>query len=352
MSCLSYLSHHVVQRVRSVCDLAKYYHFYYHDHVKRHGNSLPLPETARLAYIIRLQIISYEPSYTPARYRPITDYQNAYGPHLNVRFSRLLLTFTLYSSLAFFIFSYTSHHINNTTMAPHKPNTKSHTSTTDQLRHLLGGSREAPVQESEVSRQLATWRRAQDRQVPQDVSKAWKWLRICTNIETARDGISESCRCCIYRLYATLLYAIELRHALILSQETHNQIFGYVLRGKTFEIIHSAYSKDWDATKPKHAHALLALCRQVYAETALLPFNSNTFSTHAISTLNEWCKRLPTCCTRVVPSAMLHIEIAHLGPDVWQCGFGSDTFGSALGSRSSLTIRLPSLQSLHVAIYL
>jgi hypothetical protein len=44
-----------------------------------------------------------------------------------------------------------------------------------------------------------------------------------------------------------------------------------------------------NTTKCKHAHALLAVCRQLFAETALLPFTLNTFSAEY---LLELCRGL------------------------------------------------------------
>lgn len=57
-------------------------------------------------------------------------------------------------------------------------------------------------------------------------------------------------------------------------------IFAYALGGRTFRIegLENGSTNCENKRKFKHALALLQVCRQIYAETALLPFSTNTFS--------------------------------------------------------------------------
>ena len=45
-----------------------------------------------------------------------------------------------------------------------------------------------------------------------------------------------------------------------------------------------------NTTVAKHALALLSVCRQIFAETALLPFSLNTFSVFHPVVFNMWIK--------------------------------------------------------------
>jgi len=92
-----------------------------------------------------------------------------------------------------------------------------------------------------------------------------------------------------------------------LPAEIRNLIFGYALGGKTFLIDHYVYQGiAKNRTRFKNALALLAVCRQVFAETALLPFSSNTFSALHPQILNMWIKDLPTPFAHAITSVRLH----------------------------------------------
>ncbi|KAF1360416.1 hypothetical protein EJ07DRAFT_177115 [Lizonia empirigonia] len=73
----------------------------------------------------------------------------------------------------------------------------------------------------------------------------------------------------------------SLTPLLQLPPEVRNQIWEYALGGNVFEITSSRKVQTRRRTKesvqPKHAFPLLGVCRQIYAETALLPYKANAF---------------------------------------------------------------------------
>ncbi|KAI4631502.1 uncharacterized protein J4E87_002207 [Alternaria ethzedia] len=95
-----------------------------------------------------------------------------------------------------------------------------------------------------------------------------------------------------------------------LPAEIRHLIFGYVLGGKTFVIDHYV-NQDIakNRTLLKNALALLVVCRQVFAESALLPFSSNTFSALHPQTLNMWIRDLPPPFAHAITSVRLHPRI-------------------------------------------
>jgi hypothetical protein len=133
--------------------------------------------------------------------------------------------------------------------------------------------------------------------------------------------------------------------------EIRNQIFGYVLGGKTHEIENPELRRDswrapWSVRKPNQAHALLAVCRQIYAETALLAFELNAFSTPSISMLNEWSRGLPRICTEGITSIRLNVNIVRSPGLIWDTGCLGDT----MEARCSSVAGFPSLRSIHAAL--
>jgi len=96
-------------------------------------------------------------------------------------------------------------------------------------------------------------------------------------------------------------------------------IFGYALGGKTFHIHHHEYqSIAKNRMVSKNALALLAVCRQVFAETALLPFSSNTFSAVHPQVFNMWIEDFPSVFAEAVTSVRLHPCIEFSLPDQWR----------------------------------
>ncbi|KAI4648275.1 hypothetical protein J4E93_004687 [Alternaria ventricosa] len=109
-----------------------------------------------------------------------------------------------------------------------------------------------------------------------------------------------------------------------LPAEIRNLIFGYALGGRTFHISHNIYqdvTKNTNVSKntsvSKNALALLAVCRQVFAETALLPFSSNTFSAIHPQVFNMWIEDFPSVFAEAVTSVRLHPCVVLSLSDQW-----------------------------------
>ncbi|OSS50740.1 hypothetical protein B5807_04087 [Epicoccum nigrum] len=86
-----------------------------------------------------------------------------------------------------------------------------------------------------------------------------------------------------------------------LPPEIRNRIWEYTVGGKVLDVTYfqryrsrryveevTTISKD---SFPQHSHALLQACRQIYAETALLPFSKNTFRFEREQAF-EWARQL------------------------------------------------------------
>jgi len=95
-------------------------------------------------------------------------------------------------------------------------------------------------------------------------------------------------------------------------------IFGYALGGRTFHISHYIGQHiTKNITISENALALLAVCRQIFAETALLPFSSNTFSAIHPQVFNMWIEDLPPVFAEAVTSVRLHPRIRFYFPEQW-----------------------------------
>jgi hypothetical protein len=79
-----------------------------------------------------------------------------------------------------------------------------------------------------------------------------------------------------------------------LPAEIRNQIFAYALGGQTYELRETApYGVVTNTTVSENALALLVVCRQLYAETALAPFSLNFFSYTDRFILDLWLDKRP-----------------------------------------------------------
>ncbi|CAN9321678.1 unnamed protein product [Alternaria sp. RS040] len=88
-----------------------------------------------------------------------------------------------------------------------------------------------------------------------------------------------------------------------LPPELRCLVFEYVLGGNTYEIrYHQKSEAVKNTTISKHALALLSVCRQIFAETALLPFSLNTFSVFHPLVFNIWIKGFHPAFAEVVTS--------------------------------------------------
>ncbi|KAI4684957.1 uncharacterized protein J4E88_004399 [Alternaria novae-zelandiae] len=109
-----------------------------------------------------------------------------------------------------------------------------------------------------------------------------------------------------------------------LPPELRHLIFSHVIGGKTFEILYDRSGPyrspirerlsskvpkrkfiAKNITVAKNTLALLVVCRQIYAETALLPFSSNTFSASRPDNLKMWIKRFPPAVSEAITSIQL-----------------------------------------------
>jgi hypothetical protein len=79
-----------------------------------------------------------------------------------------------------------------------------------------------------------------------------------------------------------------------LPAELRNQIFRYALGGETWNFVvrESNRHRVRNCSGFQHALALLAVCRQIYAETALLPFSLGSFSFNDSDDFEIWLKAL------------------------------------------------------------
>lgn len=111
-----------------------------------------------------------------------------------------------------------------------------------------------------------------------------------------------------------------------LPPELRHLIFRHVIGGKTFEIRYGRFESGSyrslirrrlsskvpkrkfiakNITVAKNTLALLVVCRQIYAETALLPFSSNVFSAPRPENLKMWIKRFPPAVSEAITSIQL-----------------------------------------------
>ncbi|USP77115.1 hypothetical protein yc1106_04389 [Curvularia clavata] len=97
-----------------------------------------------------------------------------------------------------------------------------------------------------------------------------------------------------------------------LPAELRNKIFAYALGGRTFRF-KTTGNYPWyikNVTKYKHALALLQVCRQIYAETALLPFSTNTFSASRLYVLEEWAESLHSARAQSIKWIRLKLQLS------------------------------------------
>jgi hypothetical protein len=86
---------------------------------------------------------------------------------------------------------------------------------------------------------------------------------------------------------------------LLLPPELRTQIFEYVLGGQTWKIrFDLRFGKTFNQSRYANALALLATCRQIHAETQLLPFRLSLFSALNCVSLHRWLLTIkPFQCT-------------------------------------------------------
>jgi hypothetical protein len=128
---------------------------------------------------------------------------------------------------------------------------------------------------------------------------------------------------------ASLAAEIELRNELEspflrLPGEIRNIVYEYALTDGTYDFVQtsledtgSARSREFKMTKHKNSGlALLQVCRDIYDDTRLLPFNSNTFRCDTLQTFD----RLTTLLNIVQCDAIRSIALT---ADVVECQYGN-----------------------------
>jgi hypothetical protein len=110
------------------------------------------------------------------------------------------------------------------------------------------------------------------------------------------------------------------RHSplLRLPPELRHLIFAYALGGKTFDIRYDRKSEmAKNTTVSEHALALLSVCRQIFAETALLPFSSNKFSALHPMVFNIWIKSFRPAFAKAATSVRIDIYARRSPLGLW-----------------------------------
>lgn len=128
-----------------------------------------------------------------------------------------------------------------------------------------------------------------------------------------------------------------------LPAELRNQIFQYALGCKTwtFLVRESHQQTVYVPSRLEHALALLAVCRQIYAETALLPFSLDTFSFDHYTDLQWWLKAQRPAQSDVVSTISIHHRL-------YLYGILAELYDWRLGKWESS--RLPALRVVHVKL--
>lgn len=136
-----------------------------------------------------------------------------------------------------------------------------------------------------------------------------------------------------------------------LPAELRNKIFAYTLGGKTFKIIPGYYDiPTMNATNSKYALALLQVCRQIYAETTLLPFSINTFSASSPHSLKRWVERLHPARAQSITWIRLKFrrevcDGSYLSPSMLQLGVQLSTSGISNRGHVAISMSLPDIAS-------
>ncbi|KAF2707627.1 hypothetical protein K504DRAFT_383222 [Pleomassaria siparia CBS 279.74] len=89
---------------------------------------------------------------------------------------------------------------------------------------------------------------------------------------------------------------------LCLPAEIRNHIFSYALGGRMWVILWRSRRSSVVKNREENCLSLLQTCRQVYAETALLPFELGTFRALPQAALQRWLRMRPRRCREAVES--------------------------------------------------
>jgi hypothetical protein len=129
--------------------------------------------------------------------------------------------------------------------------------------------------------------------------------------------------------------------------EIRNRIYDFALGGNTFVLLKDDDTeKIVNKTKSKNALALLAVSRQLYAETALLPFSLNVFSSVSPSRLRSWASEIQPVHRNNITALKLVTCFFKVSTDFEVC---SHYFGKP---KDWIFSELPSLRHIHLRIVL
>ena len=113
--------------------------------------------------------------------------------------------------------------------------------------------------------------------------KHWKYLELCVTVMSNKNGS---------KLILTIL---SIKHnsetsLLRLPAEIRNLIWEYALGGRTIRCFALSFPTPTSRIAKGANNALLRVCRQIYAETALSPYRMNTFSFDSFWSTQQWLR--------------------------------------------------------------
>jgi hypothetical protein len=141
-----------------------------------------------------------------------------------------------------------------------------------------------------------------------------------------------------------------------LPPEIRNRIWKYAVGGNTIKSVDIGLwrgdyrlklptSEQLPTSEPGHVFALLRTCRQIYAETAVLPYTDNTFSFCSVRSMRYGLKHVKAHLRTHITSIQLEIDF-----DFRRSRHGFEYY-VYLGERFSLRASLPGLKDVHAYLY-
>lgn len=131
-----------------------------------------------------------------------------------------------------------------------------------------------------------------------------------------------------------------------LPPEIRNQIFQLAIGDKTYHILSTFSSAR--RRQEKHALALLSCCRQIYAETALLPWAQYTFAFGLPGRMNSWFAQQRAVYRNVITKVEFNFTMRSIGRYL-SMGSGRCSIGAVAEPAEWKLPDLPALQSIRVS---
>jgi hypothetical protein len=134
-----------------------------------------------------------------------------------------------------------------------------------------------------------------------------------------------------------------------LPPEIRNQIFQLAIGDKKYHTLSEpsrSFLRRWE---DKHAVALLRCCRQIYAETALLPWSQYTFKFSTSQQMRIWFRQQRAVYCNVMTKVEFNFAMRSIGrgPNM---GPGRCRLGTGSEPASWILPNLPALQSIRVSV--